>query len=79
MNRVASIRLGYAAALGAATFVVMSQFVGSPLFCAFILVVIAYLADVIVRDCTIIDDDVDASGEGLIDAGRLFVKEQDRW
>ncbi len=68
--------LGYAVALGAATFVVMSRFVGSPLFCAFILAVIAYLADVIVRDCTIIDDDVDASGEGLIDAGRLFVKKQ---
>jgi hypothetical protein len=60
--------LGYAAALGSATFVVMSQFVGSPLFCAFILVVIAYLADVIVRDCTIIDEGQDASGEGLIDA-----------
>lgn len=73
-NRVYS--LGYAAALGGATFVVMTRFIGSPLFCAFILVVIACLADVIVRDCTIIDDDVDASGEGLIDAGRLYVKKQ---
>lgn len=68
--------LGYAAALGGATFVVMSQFIGSPIFCAFILGVIAYLADAIVRDCTIIEDAVDASGEGLIDAGRLFVKKQ---
>lgn len=71
-----SYSLGYAAALGLATFVVMSQFVGSPIFCGFILVVIAFLSDVIVRDCTIIDDDLDASGEGLIDAGRLFVKQQ---
>ncbi len=66
--------LGYAAALGAATLLVMSQFIGAPLFCALMLIVIAYLADLIVRDCTIIDDEVDASGQGLIDSGRLFVK-----
>jgi len=68
--------LGYGAVLGAATFVVMLRFIDSPIFCLFLLSVIALLADVIVRDCTIIDDDVDASGEGLIDSGRLFVRKQ---
>ena len=28
------------------------------------------------RDCTLIDDDIDASGQGLIDSGRLFIKNQ---
>ncbi|MCG8652968.1 MAG: hypothetical protein MI861_24215, partial [Pirellulales bacterium] len=68
--------LGYAGALGLITFLVMIQFVGSPLFCAFILIMIGYLADRIVHDCTLIDDSVDASGQGLIDSGRLFVKAQ---
>jgi len=68
--------LGYAAALGAATFVVMVRFVGSPIFCVFILAVIAYLADVIVRDCTIIDESVDSSDQGLIDAGRMFARQR---
>ena len=54
----------------------MSQLVDSLVFCIFILVVVGYLADLIVRDCTLIDDDVDASGEGLIDSGHLFVKKQ---
>ena len=67
---------GYAAALGLATLLVMSQLVDSFLFCIFILVVVGYLADLIVRDCTLIDDDVDASGEGLIDSGHLFLKKQ---
>ena len=67
---------GYAAALGLATLLVMSQLVDSLVFCIFILVVVGYLADLIVRDCTLIDDDVDASGEGLIDSGHLFVKKQ---
>ena len=67
---------GYAAALGLATLVVMFQLVDSFLFCIFILVVVGYLADLIVRDCTLIDDDVDASGEGLIDSGHLFLKKQ---
>jgi hypothetical protein len=68
--------LGYAGILGLVTFVAMLRFVDSPLFSAAILVVIAYLADVIVRDCTLIDDKVDASGQGLIDSGRLFMKQQ---
>ncbi|MGB1707480.1 MAG: hypothetical protein ACPHF4_06630, partial [Rubripirellula sp.] len=69
---------GYAAALGLATLLVMSRLVDSFLFCIFILVVVGYLADLIVRDCTLIDEDVDASGEGLIDSGHLFLKKQIR-
>ncbi len=57
---------GYAAALGLATLLVMSQLVDSFLFCIFILVVVGYLADLIVRDCTLIDDDVDGD-EDLVD------------
>ena len=68
--------LGYAGILGILTFIAMLRFVDSPIFSAFILVVIGYLADVIVRDCTLIDDDIDASGQGLIDSGRLFIKNQ---
>ncbi|TWU49146.1 hypothetical protein Poly59_37600 [Rubripirellula reticaptiva] len=68
--------LGYAGILGLVTFASMLKFVDSPIFSAAILVVIAYLADRIVRDCTLIDDDVDASGQGLIDSGRLFVRKK---
>ncbi|TWU56677.1 hypothetical protein Poly51_25940 [Rubripirellula tenax] len=68
--------LGYAGILGMVTFVSMLKFVDSPIFSAIILVVIAYLADRITRDCTLIDDEVDASGQGLVDSGRLFVKKQ---
>lgn len=57
----------YAGALGLATLVVMTQFVGSPLFSAFLVFVIGFLADRIVHDCTIIDDRVDSSGRGLLD------------
>ncbi|MFK8110803.1 MAG: DUF4129 domain-containing protein [Rubripirellula sp.] len=67
---------GYAALLGLASFVAMSRFADSPLFSIFMLCVIAYLADVIVRDCTLIDDSVDASGQGLVDSGRLYLKQQ---
>ncbi len=73
-----SYSYGYAGVLGIAAFTVMLGLVNSPIFSLFILVVIAYLADVIVRDCTLIDDDVDASGQGLFDSGRLFVKSQIR-
>jgi hypothetical protein len=68
--------LGYAGILGFVAFLAMLRFVDSPIFSAFILVVIAYLSDRIVHDCTLIDDSVDASGQGLIDSGRLFVKKQ---
>jgi hypothetical protein len=68
--------LGYAGVLGIASFVAMIRFVDSPIFSAFILTVVAYLADVIVRDCTLIDESVDASGQGLVDSGRMFIKSQ---
>ena len=68
--------LGYAAVLGVAGFLSMTRFVGSPIFCAFILAVIAYLADRIVDDCTLIDDSVDSSGQGLVDFGRKAFKKQ---
>ncbi|MEM9587360.1 MAG: hypothetical protein AAGA03_08755, partial [Planctomycetota bacterium] len=70
-----SYALGYVITLGAVTFLVMMQFVGAPLFSAGILLLIGYLADRIVHDCTLIDDEVDASGVGLIDSGRLFATE----
>ena len=68
--------LGYAVVLGIAGFISMSTFVGSPIFSAFILAVIAYLADRVVDDCTLIDDSVDSSGQGLVDFGKGVVKEQ---
>lgn len=68
--------LGYAAVLGLAAFVVMSKFVSSQIFSAFILILIGYLSDRIVRDCTLIDDSIDSSGQGLMDSGRMFVKKQ---
>ncbi len=68
--------LGYAGILGLVAFLAMLRFVDSPIFSAFILILIAYLSDRIVHDCTLIDDSIDASGQGLIDSGRLFVKQQ---
>ncbi len=67
---------GYAGILGIVAFVAMLRFVNSPIFSAFILVVIGYLSDRIVHDCTLIDESVDSSGQGLVDSGRLFVKKQ---
>lgn len=61
--------LGYAAGLGAATFVVMARFVGNPVISLISIVVIGVLADVIVRDCTLIDDDADSSDKGLLESG----------
>ncbi|PAY21452.1 hypothetical protein CKO51_01075 [Rhodopirellula sp. SM50] len=60
---------GYAMALGAAMVFVMTGFVGSMFFSIGLVVLIGYLADRIVHDCTVIDESVDASGEGLIDRG----------
>ena len=69
--------IGYLAALAMAAFVVMSRFVvGSVVFCAGILALIAYLSDRIVHDCTLIDDTQDASGQGLIDFGSSQLKRQ---
>lgn len=69
--------IGYAVALALAAFVVMVRFVpGSFIFCAGILALIAYLSDRIVHDCTLIDDSVDASGQGLIEFGKGELKRQ---
>lgn len=68
--------LGYGGILGLVAFVAMLRFVDSPIFSAFMLAVIGYLSDRIVHDCTLIDESVDASGQGLIDSGRLFVKQR---
>ena len=76
IERDRSYSYGYAAALGLATLLVMTRLVDSLVFSVFILVVVGYLADVIVRDCTLIDEDVDASGEGLVDSGHLFLRKQ---
>lgn len=73
IERDRTYALGYAGILGILTFTAMLRFVDSPIFSAFILVLIGYLANVIVRDCTLIDDEIDASGQGLIDSGRLFI------
>ncbi len=66
--------LGYAGVLGIATFVTLMRFVSSPIFVGLILALIAYLADRIVRDCTLINEDVDSSDQGLLDSGRLFAR-----
>ena len=76
IERDRTYSFGYAGILGIVTYVSMLRFVDSAIFSAFILAVIAYLADVIVRDCTLIDETVDASGQGLIDSGRLFFQKQ---
>ena len=68
--------LGYLGILGFVTFIAMMRFVGSPIFSGFILALIAFLADRIVHDCTLIDESVDASGQGLMDSGGQFVRKQ---
>ncbi|TWU36198.1 DUF4129 domain-containing protein [Novipirellula artificiosorum] len=68
--------LGYQVALGLASLVAMLRFFGSPIFSTFMLALIGYLADRIVYDCTLIDESLDASGQGLIDTGRHFVRSQ---
>ncbi|MBB3206620.1 hypothetical protein FHS27_002432 [Rhodopirellula rubra] len=62
----------YATALGAATFFVMLRFLGDPIFSAAVIMTIGYLADRIVHDCTIVDDGVDSSGQGLVDSARKW-------
>ena len=60
----------FAMALGAATLVSISTFIGQglPLAVA-LLALIWYLADRITIDCTVIDEQQDASGEGLLNGG----------
>ena len=71
-----SYSIGYAAALAAAALAVISQFIGNIIASAILLGLIAYLADRIVHDCTLIDDAVDSSGQGLVDAGQEYVQQQ---
>lgn len=67
--------LGYAIVLGGATVVVLSRFITvqgpladlSPILNAGIIALVWYLADRITFDCTLIDEDEDASGRGLLD------------
>ncbi|TWU24283.1 hypothetical protein Pla52o_22100 [Novipirellula galeiformis] len=68
--------MGYLCALAAVTFLAMMRFVGAPFFSLFMLALIAFLSDRIVHDCTLIDESVDASGQGLLDAGGHFVRKQ---
>ncbi|MFG0266131.1 MAG: DUF4129 domain-containing protein [Rhodopirellula sp. JB055] len=64
----------YAIALGIATVYVLVVYVGDPIFSIGIVWVVGYLADKIVHDCTLVDDSVDSSGQGLIDSGLSFLK-----
>ncbi|KLU06175.1 hypothetical protein RISK_002026 [Rhodopirellula islandica] len=64
----------YAIALGVATVFVLIRYVGDPIFSIGIVWVVGYLADKIVHDCTIVDDAVDSSGQGLVDSGLSFLK-----
>jgi len=66
---------GYAAVLGIATFFVLSRFQTfdggaaaiAPIVNLLVIAGIWFLADRITYDCTLIDDDDDASGQGLLD------------
>lgn len=64
----------YAIALGIATVYVLVAYVGDPIFSIGIVWVVGYLADKIVHDCTIVDDSIDSSGQGLVDSGLSFLK-----
>ncbi|MGB1926836.1 MAG: hypothetical protein ACPHL6_09905, partial [Rubripirellula sp.] len=68
--------LGYAAVLGLVAFLSMIRFLDSTIFIIFILAVIGYLSDAIVRDCTLIDEAEDSSDQGLIDSGKQFFSTQ---
>jgi hypothetical protein len=63
--------LGYASVLGVASFVTLSRYVNSPLSTLFLLALIAYLADWVIRDCTLIDENADSSDRGLLDSLKL--------
>lgn len=66
---------GYAAVLGIATFFVLSRFQTfdggaaaiAPIVNLLVIAGVWFLADRITYDCTLIDDDDDASGQGLLD------------
>ncbi|MEZ6089352.1 MAG: DUF4129 domain-containing protein [Pirellulaceae bacterium] len=70
--------MAYALALGGATLVSVMRFVGGGVFLAVgLLAMIWYLADRITFDCTVIDEQQDASGEGLLQNG-LFGRKHKR-
>lgn len=56
----------YGLALGVATAIRMIGFLGAPLGALLLLGVIWWCASKLTRDCTVIEDDEDASGEGLL-------------
>lgn len=56
----------YGLALGAATALRMVGFLGAPLGALLLLGVVWWCASKLTWDCTVIDDDEDASGEGLL-------------
>ncbi|MEM6689633.1 MAG: DUF4129 domain-containing protein [Planctomycetota bacterium] len=60
--------IGYALALAAVAMVAMSSFFGSPFASFCLIAAIGYLADWVVRDCTVIDESIDSSDRGLIDS-----------
>ena len=75
---------GYAAILGIATFFVLSRFQSvsgtaanfAPFITAGLIAIVWFLADRITYDCTLIDDDEDASGQGLLDGLAEQLNEQ---
>lgn len=56
----------YGVALGAATGFRLCQFLGAPLSALLLLALIWWCAGRLTWDCTVIDDDQDASGQGLL-------------
>ena len=76
--------MGYAAVLGLATFVVLSRFQtvqgpmasATPIVNLMLIALVWFLADRITFDCTLIDEDEDASGEGLLDGLTTPVADQ---
>ena len=62
----------YAIALGLAMLLVMGRFTSTPfLFNVVMLVLVLWCADRLTWDCTVIDDQEDASGEGLLQTAGL--------
>lgn len=67
--------VGYSFALAVVMIGVTYYLTGALAIAVLLVGVIAFMADRIVHDCTLIDDKVDASGEGLIDRGRREASE----
>src|SRR5215218_5191423 len=59
----------YSLALGIATSLVMLRYADSFLLALILLAVVWWCADKLTWDCTLIDDNDDSSGTGLLDAG----------